>query len=457
MYANPNAHVPRPNRQATAREFLAVVFRRKWLILGLFVVTTVTVLTIAFTTPVSYVSSGRVLVKRGEQQSAITGDRRVFSDWEQDLGSEVEVVKSASVTQRARDILVERAKHGAASRELHVNQVDIEVMGKTNVIALAYNDLNPDVAQEVCDALIHAYVDFRDSRTALTDPQGFFKSELARVEHELDAKSELRRAYGMREGVVDVAEQNRNWLMEQSVQRQRRTEIAVELADAQATSAAMQRLSAETEIDVPTLGAPSTNEDALIDLKRKIVDQETRLAQLRERYRDDSAEVQNAQETVDTLRGLLKREVNARVRIADSRIDVLKSRLAIMDRDIAQLGEQLSTMPNKSMSIAEMDREIAVLKQRYSELSLKADQAKVTENTSPSLSVVLLSPAGSPIPKNTRDYVRMALAPAFSLIVGIGLAFFIDGLDLTIRTAHHAEEALELPVLASISEQRKRG
>jgi capsular polysaccharide biosynthesis protein len=53
--------------------------------------------------------------------------------------------------------------------------------------------------------------------------------------------------------------------------------------------------------------------------------------------------------------------------------------------------------------------------------------------------------------------VRLLLAPAFSLLVGIAIAFFIDGLDLTVRTANQAEEYLDLPVLASLSERRRRG
>jgi len=40
--------------------------------------------------------------------------------------------------------------------------------------------------------------------------------------------------------------------------------------------------------------------------------------------------------------------------------------------------------------------------------------------------------------------------------VGIGLAFFVDGLDTRIRTAADAEATLELPVLASLTERRRR-
>ena len=49
----------------------------------------------------------------------------------------------------------------------------------------------------------------------------------------------------------------------------------------------------------------------------------------------------------------------------------------------------------------------------------------------------------------------MGVSSAVAL-AGIGLAFFVDGLDLTVRTARHAEEVAELPVLATLSDRRRR-
>jgi len=72
------------------------------------------------------------------------------------------------------------------------------------------------------------------------------------------------------------------------------------------------------------------------------------------------------------------------------------------------------------------------------------------------VNVVVLAPASVATATNPLDMVRLGLAPAFSLLVGIAIAFFIDGLDLTVRTANQAEEYLDLPVLASMGERRRR-
>ena len=48
-----------------ARDFLAVLFRRRWVIGTIFAVTTLTVLAINLSQPLYYESTGRVIIKRG--------------------------------------------------------------------------------------------------------------------------------------------------------------------------------------------------------------------------------------------------------------------------------------------------------------------------------------------------------------------------------------------------------
>ncbi len=453
-----NQPSPTTVRQATSREFFSIIFRRKWLILGLFLVTTATVLAIAFTTPVEYASSGSVLVRRGEQASALSPNRQLFNNWEEDLGSEVAMAKAQDVLSRAREILADSAQAYGEKIPLEGGRVDVEVSGKSNVLLIGYTDLDPLVAHRVCDALITAYLEFRQNRLAVHQPASFFRREIAAVDSLVAIRMAEREQAAEQGGLVDLEQQPREWMSQAGTLEQRRNETASELAEAEAAQRMMEKLRQNPDIDLPTLGSTFqfSNEAALVELKRKIVDQEARIALLSERFREDSPEVQNARETLETLRGLLRREVEARLQMSSSRIELLRARLGVVNQDLAQIQGQLSNVPAKQRRLGELDQEIKSLRSRHDELTKAADVANVTENTSQGMSVVLLSPAGPPIARNTRDYVRLALAPAFSLVVGIGLAFFIDGLDLTVRTAGQAEEYLEVPVLATLSERRSR-
>jgi succinoglycan biosynthesis transport protein ExoP len=447
------------SRQATAREFLAVLFRRKWIIIGLFLITTATVVTVAAMTPAFFISSGRILVKRGERQSVLRPDRQIFSDWEQELGSEMQIMKSVPVVKRARELLLVESKQAHRNFTLDPASLDVEVMGKSNVIAVGYTALDPILAQTACRAVMDAYMEYRRNKLSGEQPREFFEKQISDLNNRIAARLEERRRYTSATGVAIPLQQAQSWLAEESMLEQRRSDIATDLAAAESVEEAMKKMLAEQDIDLPTWDGVNqfTNETALVTLKTRVVEQQTRIAQLTETLRDDAPEVVAARQTLETIQGLLRKEVEARVRLAGSRTAQLKSKLAVVDQEIADIHRQLVTAPDDLKKMDEIDNELVELRASLKDLTDSRDQALITANTSQDVSVVLLAPAGVATPSNQLDIVRLLLAPAFSLRVGIAIAFFIDGLDLTVRTANQAEEYLDLPVLASLSERRRRG
>ena len=449
---------PAPVRQATAREFLAVLFRRKWIILGLFLVTTATVLVVALTTPTYYQSQGRILVKRGERQSVLRPDRQIFSEWEQELGSEMQVMRSVPVVTRAKELVEAEAKRLGQPFALDPAGIDVEVMGKSNVIAVGYVSLDPALSQVACRAMMDAYVEYRRTRMTNDRPQVFFEQEIADLARQVDAKVEERRRYTEATGVAAPMQQTQSWLGQISNLEQRRSEIASDYAAAKSVEEAMRRMQSDPDIDLPTFDGANqfTNETALVQLKTKVLEQQTRIAILSETLRDDAQEMVGAKQTLETLMGLLRKEVDARVRLASGRTQQIASRLASIENEIDDIRGRMNSAPQDLARMEEIDGEIAALRRRLGEVTEARDQASITANTMADVNVVVLAPAGIATPTNPLDMVRLLLAPAFSLLVGLAIAFFVDGLDLTVRTANQAEEYLDLPVLASMSERRRK-
>ncbi len=449
---------PQLVRQASAREFLAVLFRRKWIIIGLFLVTTATVLSVALTTPTYFLSSGRILVKRGERQSVLRPDRQIFSDWEQELGSEMQIIKSVPVVKRARELMAVEAAKMHQTMTLDPGSIDVEVMGKSNVLAVGYTSIEPAVAQIACTSIMDAYIEYRRNRLTVESPSRFFEKGIADLQVAIAAKLEERRRYTELTGVAAPMAQTQNWLTQVSSLEGRRSDLAADLAASQSLEQAMKRLQQDGEIDLPTFDGVNqfTNESALITLKSRVVDQQAKIAVLTETLRDDAPEVVGARQTLETLQGMLRKEVDARVRMAGSKVSQLQSKVAVLDQEIATIRRQLVGAPENLKKMDEIDADLVALRARLKEVTDARDQAAITANTSQDVNVVLLAPAGVAAPSNPLDIVRLLLAPAFSLLVGIAIAFFVDGLDLTVRTANQAEEFLDLPVLASLSERRRR-
>ena len=443
------------SQRATTREFFAVVFRRRWIVIGLFAATLATVLVVTLGTPKYYLSSGQVLVRRGEQQSMMNPFRQVANDWEIELGSEIQTAKSRPVLKRTQKFLDEE-RRGQPALEVDEHRVDVGVTGKSNVLVISYSDRDPQVAEQVCDALLRAYIDYRQS-AQLAYPRRFFDGAIKQAAAELMRWTELRRQLSNQTGVVDLSEQRRSLISLRGGLEERRAAFVGELAEATAQYRIMGELKDNPDVDQPSLLQPSAVDGTIDLVKKQVVEQEGRIARLLELYKSDSPEVVNAQVTLDTLRAMLQREAQARYVIARSRMQVARAKLDAMDHDIGAVAPKLARLPDVEARLVEMDNQIASWKARYADLAKSSDQARVNENTVPLISVFLLNPASSARPQNAQDYVRLGLAPAFSLVVGVGLAFFIDGLDLTVHTSGQAEEEVRLPVLAAIRERKRSG
>jgi uncharacterized protein involved in exopolysaccharide biosynthesis len=446
---------PASSQRATAREFFAVVFRRRWIILGLFGATLGTVLVVTLSLPRYFISSGQVLVRRGEQQSVMNPNRTVANDWEVELGSEVQTAKSWPVLKRAGEIL--NGERGAQPEvALDAHRASVEVTGKSNVLVLAYRDRDPRVAERACDALLRAYIDYRQS-SQLSYPRRFFDRELKQAASELQRWTELRRGFSNQTGTVDLPGQRQSLIQLRGNLDERRAAASGELAEAASQYRIMSELKDDPDIDQPNLLQPSSF-DATVDvIKKQVLEQQGRIARLVELYREDTPEVVNARVTLDTLRAMLRREAQTCYVIARARMQVARVKLDEVDRDLAKVDVKLARVPDLEARLVEMDNQITTWKERYAGLAKNSDAARVNENTVPLITIFLLNPASPARLENAQDYVRIGLAPAFSLVVGIGLAFFVDGLDLTIHTSPQAEEEVRLPVLAAIRERKTGG
>jgi capsular polysaccharide biosynthesis protein len=112
---------------------------------------------------------------------------------------------------------------------------------------------------------------------------------------------------------------------------------------------------------------------------------------------------------------------------------------------------ELAELPSKEMKLTQINRVIGALQTQYEALVSSMVDARITRSGRADWNVILLSPASEAYPIRVNDYVRLAILPLFSLVLGIGLAFLVDSLDHSIKDAGDVETYVGLPVLSSVS------
>ena len=443
-----------PNKgHGGARDFLAVLFRRRWIIGSVFAVTTLTVLAINLSQPLFYESTGKVILKRGMRDNLMQPGMRTMT-WEEELASEVETVESGAVVAEAQEMLDQRRKaEGKPRIQIALDRVEASVQGESNVIAMSYQDRSPEVALEVTDVLIAAYMNYRKNVYTLQYPREFFETEVARVSSELQEWTGRKEAYMASTGTVNL---QADGVTDKQFLSQQETDLAnveKELAQKRETVREMRAVQSSSNSE----GAVSSINDGVISaLKQDLAEARVRYREMETIYVPTSQELVQMKSKVDEMEAQLATEVNNRIRLAEVDLRALEAKAALIRQSVATGRSRLATYPQRTARMSEIELRIAALTKNYEDLTRAAAQAKISKATSPDWTVDLLTPAGKPYAKNQRDYVRLALAPIFSLIVGLGLAFFIDGLDATLKSPRETEEALDLPVLASLTEHKER-
>lgn len=448
------------SRETTLREFMSVVFRRKGIILTVLFAALLTVAVMYVTTKPVFVSSARLIVNRGEPES-VYNSRQMLLSWEEEVNSEMEVISSSTMGDRAQKILDDaKAVDGAGQPiKFDFNNVSVTTSGKASVLIVAYKSADKVAAREALRALTRAYIDSRSQERTLPIVDGFFQEQLEALRDQLSQWEQRRADFMAEEGVVSISTQRESMLREKESAQSTLMNAKVTLADYVARLEAIRSLQTEKrlnpDLEVFGFGDADFNDEALLfNLRKEIVTRRAEYLQKRGQYTDEHPEVRAAKALLDDLEAQFDLEIESYAKFLEARIDVARARTNSLDATIRGIDEELIALPDKEARLAQYDRILEAMRTDYSTMIERQVNAKAESAGRPEWRAILLQPATAAIRQRTRDYIRMALVPLFAILIGLALAFLIDGLDHSIKDATDAETHLGVPVLGSLSKTR---
>lgn len=444
-------------RQATTRDFLSVVFRQLWVIVTVFMIAVVSVVIVTLKTPTAYESESKVLVRRGQKQSVLMSQLQVYS-WDEEVSSEIETVKSLPVTQRAQKILDEWAASGRIDSPIRMapSGVDAGVVDKSNVIKISYTDKDALTCVPVTEAVTEAYMQFRRESGTVPQVYEFFSREKRDVETAMNDLL-VRRTEYLRSSSVMSPQEEQNGLF----QLLTNAEQEVMTADAEVrvldqTITAARGVLSSNEVPDPAffLSQDLGNQTNLTQLKERWNQLRQERDALAARQTPEHPELKGVILSLAEVEQQIRAEAEVTVRLLESRHQNLTEKIRTLTASAEKYKQELSGIPHREIALSEFDHKMQTLRDRYKEIVGKEIQARISQATSPDWTVTLFAKPSRPRALRTTDYVRLALAPILSLVVGLMLAFFLDSLDHSLKSGSDVEEFLGIPVLASLPEAK---
>ncbi len=172
--------------RASVRDFLNVIFKRRFQILLFFVITLATVVTFTFLVKPVYEASARILVKTGRENIYVptsgSGILEISINREEQINSEIEILKSKSLAKEVVSVLgatsiypklagqgrgilafilpMDNDQHTTAAKarmSLH-KKLGIHAIKKSNVINVSFKHNDPQMAAKVVNTLANLYL-----------------------------------------------------------------------------------------------------------------------------------------------------------------------------------------------------------------------------------------------------------------------------------------------------------
>ncbi|MFB3909263.1 MAG: GumC family protein [Candidatus Eisenbacteria bacterium] len=447
-------------RETTLRDFMAIVFRRKWIILAVLLAAIGTVLVLNATTPPSFVSEARLLIDRGEHES-VYNSRVVLLSWEEELNSEMEVLRSPSMAEKAQKLLTDEGTVDSRGAPIRFDPTKVSVWpsGKSAVMMANYISSDPIASREGLRALTRAYINFRMQERALPVVDGFFDEEIEGLRDRLSEWEQRRADFMTEEGIVSIPNERESLLRRREDAEGRLADVRARAADYAARLEAVRQLQQEKrqnpQMDIFGIGDQEYDDEGLMfNLRKELVARRADYYRQRGIYTDDHPSVRAAKTLVEDLERQLDEQIESYARYLEARVAVIEAQQHSLESTVQGIDDMLQGMPDKEARLGQYDRIIQALRADYGTMIDRQVQAKVESTGRPTWKVSLLQAATEPERQRTRDYVRMALIPIFAILIGFALAFVIDGLDHSIKDATEAEEHLGVPVLGSLPKIR---
>lgn len=317
-----------------------------------------------------------------------------------------------------------------------------EVGKKTNIISVSYSSTDPRLARDVVNTLVRVYLDqsvgFKTEEANRT--VSFVEDQLGGLRGALDSSEKNLQAYKSASGVVQLDAAAQEVINKLSETEKARTEAGLRRKQTEFALAALNDAQRRGAVYMPavTMGDPVVSGMA------------SRLAELEVQRQGLLTEATENHPAVKTVKGQideLQRKIKATY---ENELRTLAKQEADIGVQMGRYEGMLRTLPEAERDLAKLTRVSKVNADIYTFLLQKHEEARIARaSTISNISVV--DPAITPdAPVKPQKKKNLLLGLLVGCMLGVGLAFFQEYLDDTIKDVEGAKKELRWPLLAVI-------
>jgi uncharacterized protein involved in exopolysaccharide biosynthesis len=472
------------------KSLVAVLFRRKSLLLGLFggvfgVVALVTILM-----PRQYESRMKVLVKNERAELVVSPDARNGGQPhgdvnESEVNSEIELLTSNDLlakvvrTCHLHELPDAAQVSGAdiprafekAVRKLE-KDLKITPVRKSNIIQIEYSASTPDLAASVLKELSAAYLDAHLSIHRSAGTTEFFNNQATRYETQLrDAENRLSKLRRDND-ITSIVEQKDLTLHKSMEADTSLRESDASLAETDGRVRELRKQVTGQDRRIVTQSRVMPNQYSVERLNTMLAELENHRSQALMKFRSDDRVVVELDQEIANTRGALDRA--AKLSSTEQATDVnplrqslegdlaraelqeagLKARRASLAHILATYRARLAQLETASIEHDTLQRNVKESEENYMLYTRKKEEARIADSLDQQkISNVAIAevPVAQHVPAKPNVLLNLALGFLLACFVSLGAVFGAEFSNSTFHTRAELETGTGIPVLATVA------
>ena len=434
-------------------------------ILLVFLLTAVTTTVVTFLLPETYMSLSRISIEKDTSdiapllgmQSGPTAFDPYFiqTEFEKIQSQKVldKVVSKCGLTEEWKRLNGGKSLTEIEARKILKKTIDIRQFRNTSIIELRAYDRKPKWAQTIAQALAKEYQNHRKDLQEERVKKGILvlNGRLKKINEEISVMQTNVDELRTQEGISDAAGDESYSIIEPEIVRRYESGLidARGIHTTQSTLLEGLRAQSDEELRASILTAhPDAQLDVLI---RELHTGQQTLANLSVDLGDEHPRIKGLKVVVATLEGQIDDRIKGILAGLELRVNSTKAQVEQLQSDVADAKKRESDMREKGREYFDAKRKLSNTTRIRDTILLRVMQEEVDLALPKESTVEITDDADLPI-KAVRPNIplNIALGVVVGLVLGVGLAFFIEYLDTSVKTIDDVERALNAAVLGVI-------
>jgi polysaccharide biosynthesis transport protein len=453
-------------------DYWRIIRIRKTVILAVFLLVVLTATLVTFVLPEFFASTVTVEVKKDSstldpigRSSAVQGFDPYF------LQTEFEKIQSKAVLyQVISNLNLGDVYRTTRKYEMNLkpeetflllrNDMRVSQTRNTELIEITVYNEDKAMAAKIANEIAAVYLSWRmeDSEARFSQGFGAISNQLASAENEFEkSQQEVNRLLDDLQ-ITDMDESSTRNAMQMENQSLLQYQAQYDSLNIE-QSRTLKQLSqiseindkAELKVVVPTV----FQEDSLTlnfpALFQREADASTRLAALQAEFGPEHGSVKAARAELDKITETLDVKISGLIHGVQIKAMANSNRLATLKEEIEKKGAEYREKWTKIVPYIAAKEELNRRRNVRDSIAMKIAQEKINVSLMNPLIVKVINPAEEALrPARPNKTLNIALGVIVGLVVGVGLAFFIEYLDTSVKTIDDVERALQTHVLGVI-------